>query len=238
MPASRPAPRALRRRGEATAAIVEGEVSRPFNPPIEGKLYVEYRNPFTQALGSAAQSAGALDARTRATLAAALTQQTAARQATRARACHSTLENTGIEIGEIIAWRAWRLREDGLLASIHIDKTLWSPGAVVSGVVNNICGVHAFKSQQDAIDCAKSWAIPPPTIVGQVALWGKVIEHEWGYRGSYARVHSIDRLILPAKITMLWLRLQRNRRLRQLRERYGVGAAPETLDQHNPAWSR
>ncbi len=201
-------------------------MSRPFNPPIEGKLYVEYRNPFTQALGSAAQSAGALDARTRATLAAALTQQTAARQATRARACHSTLENTGIEIGEIIAWRAWRLREDGLLASIHIDKTLWSPGAVVSGVVNNICGVHGFKSQQDAIDCAKSWTIPPPTIVGQVALWGKVVEHEFGYRASFANVHSIDHLIFPAKITMIWLRLQRNRRLRQLRQRYGVGAVP------------
>ena len=193
----------------------------PFSLPFGGLNHEQHWKAATQTFRGAAQGASPGNPRTIPEQ-AFLAQLRAASEA----ACitQDSLENTGIEIGEIIAWRAWRLREDGLLASVHIDKTLWSPGAVVSGVVNNICGVHAFKSQQDAIDCAKSWAIPPPTIVGQVALWGKVIEHEWGYRGSYARVHSIDIIFPQAHTVRLRFRLWRESRLRKLREQYGVAA--------------
>ncbi len=220
---------------------MEGKVSifddpaSPSNLPKGGKSNVQHRRSATQTFRGAAQGTNPGNSR-------ALAEQAlfAEIRASDLAACtpEDTGEDTSIEIGEIIAWRAWRIREDGLLASIHIDKTLWFPGAVVSGVVDAICGVHGFKSQQDAIDCAKSWAIPPPTIVGQIALWGKVIEHEWGYRGSYARVHSIDIIFPQAHTVRLRFRFWRERRLRKLREQYSVGAAPETLDQHNPAWSR
>ncbi len=200
----------------------------PSNLPKGGKSNVQHRRSATQTFRGAAQGTNPGNSR-------ALAEQAlfAEIRASDLAACtpEDTGEDTSIEIGEIIAWRAWRIREDGLLASIHIDKTLWFPGAVVSGVVDAICGVHGFKSQQDAIDCAKSLAIPPPTIVGQVALWGKVIEHELGYRASYACVHSLDILFPQTRVFRPWFRLWRGRRLHKLRELYNVGKAPDANPQ-------
>ena len=200
----------------------------PSNLPKGGKSNVQHRRSATQTFRGAAQGTNPGNSR-------ALAEQAlfAEIRASDLAACtpEDTGEDTSIEIGEIIAWRAWRLREDGLLASIHIDKTLWFPGAVVSGVVDAICGVHGFKSQQDAIDCVKSLAIPPPTIVGQVALWGKVIEHELGYRASYACVHSLDILFPQTRVFRPWFRLWRGRRLHKLRELYNVGKAPDANPQ-------
>ncbi len=214
---------------------MEGKVSifddpaSPSNLPKGGKSNVQYRATLTKAFRSAAEDTSPGNPRT--DTEQALFAQIRASQLAACTPTEDTVENTSIEIGEIIAWRAWRLREDGLLASIHIDKTLWFPGAVVSGVVDAICGVHGFKSQQDAIDCAKGLAIPPPTIVGQVALWGKVIEHELGYRASYACVHSLDILFPQTRVFRPWFRLWRGRRLHKLRELYNVGKAPDANPQ-------
>ena len=64
-------------------------------------------------------------------------------------------------------------------------------------------------------------------VIGQVALWGEVVEHEMGYRASYARIHSID-CVMPKFLEFAlspWSWLSRRSRLQRLREQYGVGAA-------------
>ena len=66
------------------------------------------------------------------------------------------------------------------------------------------CGIYAFRSEQRALGEA-----PPPshwhslwgdyTVLGEVALWGKVVEHEHGYRAEHAMV---QRLLVPTRLVI------------------------------------
>ena len=51
---------------------------------------------------------------------------------------------------------------------------------------NHICGFNAYKKLQD-VELFESFQI-----YGRVALWGRVIEHEHGYRAEYARILSLS----------------------------------------------
>ncbi len=66
------------------------------------------------------------------------------------------------------------------------------------------CGIHAFRTERLA------WHQPPPAppwhslwgdwaVLGEVALWGKVVEHEDGYRAEHAMVRH---LVVPARLVM------------------------------------
>jgi hypothetical protein len=46
------------------------------------------------------------------------------------------------------------------------------------------CGIYASRSFQTFDRPRPAW--PPPPVVGSVALWGTVIEHEHGWRGRFA----------------------------------------------------
>jgi hypothetical protein len=72
----------------------------------------------------------------------------------------------------------------------------WLPHIAVQGdPYAEGAGVHAFKSLDEAFkyaDQAINWIFPSGgVVVGHVALWGDVIEHEHGYRAQYGSVHSI-----------------------------------------------
>lgn len=99
------------------------------------------------------------------------------------------------ELGEIVAWRAWDVREDGELESLG-NTTRWPPGQTISGVVEDYgaCGVHAFKTPQDAAKLAVSYH---SHVWGEVLLWGNVIEHENGYRAEFAKPLSLNLTHLP-----------------------------------------
>lgn len=112
-------------------------------------------------------------------------------------------EDAGITVGEIIAWRAWKVK-DGLLTSMYRDD-LWPPDEPITGdpggsgcVENTRAGVHAFTTQKGALEYAIAHANGSvmvngsPVVIGRVALWGEVIEHEQGYRAEFAKVHSLD----------------------------------------------
>ena len=89
--------------------------------------------------------------------------------------------------GAIIGWRAWRPGPSGSLLSLSrneawpVDRCLVARcghakhEAPASGCT---CGIYAFRSPLDT---------PPGLLVGQVKLWGRVIEHEHGYRAEFAR---------------------------------------------------
>ena len=47
------------------------------------------------------------------------------------------------------------------------------------------CGIHAHRCLQD-FERGYVPAYPPPSVVGTVSLWGKVIEHERGWRAARA----------------------------------------------------
>lgn len=46
------------------------------------------------------------------------------------------------------------------------------------------CGIYAGSST--AVITRERWAWPPPTVVGRVALWGRTIAHERGWRSRFA----------------------------------------------------
>jgi len=120
-------------------------------------------------------------------------------------------------VGEIVGWRIWKVRvDDCLLASYGVDR-IWLPGETMVGKPTDGGweGVWAFKERDLALmKAARENAI---VAVGSVYLWGETIEHEIGYRGEFAEVRSIDRIVseLPTIYGFL----------EKLRERYKVGVA-------------
>lgn len=159
----------------------------------------------------------------------------------------SDIPNAGIRAGEIIAWRAWRVRSrnrsgysDPLgretwlfgrnrtfqLRSI-ITEHVWDDGRMgnagwANKVENDVVrglGVHAFKTKEATTKYAEPFASLFTIAIGQVALWGDVVEHEIGYRGEFAKVHSINYLIGEC-----WW--NRRRLLKRLKETYGSPMSP------------
>ena len=101
----------------------------------------------------------------------------------------------GIRAGEIIAPRVWTLYGNLLHGAFFMGHA-WLPHIAVQGdPYAEGAGVHAFKSLDEAFkyaDQAINWIFPSGSVVvGHVALWGDVIEHEHGYRAQYGSVHSI-----------------------------------------------
>jgi len=121
---------------------------------------------------------------------------------------------TGIEpelarlLEPIVAWRTWtlgrsRLAERPLLLPIAGPGSPWVPreparascrrrgvhGGVVPGARCR-CGLHAT-DELEPLRRARE-----PTVLGRVALWGRVIEHEHGYRAEYGYPQRL-RLICP-----------------------------------------
>jgi len=118
----------------------------------------------------------------------------------------------GRSFGHILGWRLWRLPNgtelpdhEGRLMSIVIHQSPWLPGepkaapfppdAYGSGVN---CGIYAFKTILGALGYAETiltdWTVQP-FVLGEVALWGAVVEHERGYRAQYAYPYSFRALI-------------------------------------------
>lgn len=122
------------------------------------------------------------------------------------------LPTEGIKVGEIVAWRMWIVRGDGWLGSYGVSRT-WAPGEPMTGKVPDYGdeGIWAFKDKSRALGKAISSAsCPARTVYGSVKLWGKVVEHEIGYRAEYAKVVSLEDTF-PSD----------NKMLAVLRERYG-----------------
>ena len=105
------------------------------------------------------------------------------------------LKSEGIRAGEIIAWRAWRVKGDCLRSAVM--DSIWSEHEPMIGDPIKDYGVHAYNCKEGPyvdgyagpgvmISFADGW------VSGQVALWGEIVEHKLGYRAQYARVHSLD----------------------------------------------
>ena len=96
----------------------------------------------------------------------------------------------------ILAWRSWTLtgRRDGvglLLRPVTAGSRPWRPLEVAQATcrlawsheapnVDCTCGLHATRE----VDLLRRTRCP--AVLGRVALWGRVIEHEHGYRARFA----------------------------------------------------
>jgi hypothetical protein len=109
------------------------------------------------------------------------------------------IRHSGIRVGEIIGYRAWRViglgpflrRCDDRLRSMFISDYVWEPDRPASGDVQ-VHGVYSFRNVIRSKEEYRHAAGTGPFLFGKVKLWGEVVEHEWGYRSEFARIISLD----------------------------------------------
>lgn len=145
-----------------------------------------------QAQYHARQATGGagLSAQNIAVLQQRLANQLQAQVLVNAWAATEPVENEGVKVGEVIAWRCWRVFE-GWLYSFTMENVEWLPGDVQEAHKvgqNHGEGIHAFKTRRQAIE----YTTNSDAVVGKVALWGDVVEFEHGYHAEFARIVSID----------------------------------------------
>jgi hypothetical protein len=108
-----------------------------------------------------------------------------------------SIRHSGIRVGELIGYRAWRvglcwLRQgDHRLRSIYMRNYVWQPDEPASGDVRT----HGIYSFRDVIRSRQEYGFPfgnGEILFGRVKIWGEVVEHEWGYRSQFARIISLD----------------------------------------------
>jgi hypothetical protein len=108
------------------------------------------------------------------------------------------LHHEGIRVGEIIAYRAWRVTEprwwragDDRLHSVLMRDYVWYPDEPASGDVRT----HGIYSCRNVIRSTQDYwySIGRACLLfGKVKIWGEVVEHEWGYRSQFAKIIGLD----------------------------------------------
>jgi hypothetical protein len=114
----------------------------------------------------------------------------------------------------IAGWRIWNLSDDHLkprlLPAGSGGRDAWEPRRAVEARCSTprilthtlhpheapdpscTCGIYASRSLEVFERPRPAW--PPPSVVGSVAMWGTVIEHERGWRARFA---------YPARLTLV-----------------------------------
>ena len=90
----------------------------------------------------------------------------------------------------ITAWRVWRVSDDRLW-SLAASKA-WEPKKKLEAECNNHraphklcgCGVWGFSTLEKLNGALSGYK--PTNVLGKVAMWGRVIECEHGYRAQFA----------------------------------------------------
>jgi hypothetical protein len=109
-----------------------------------------------------------------------------------------TLKHEGFRVGEIIAYRAWRVINEGWfrsgddrLHSVLMRDYVWYPDKPASGDVRTY-GIYSFR---EVIRSRGEYGYPGsvgPLPLGKVKIWGETVEHEAGYRSQFGKIVSLD----------------------------------------------
>jgi hypothetical protein len=102
-------------------------------------------------------------------------------------------------IEPVAGWRLWSVlrRRDGLCLSSVARDALWPAGQGLEArcrlhghaapQAGCACGIHALRRPGELFRCLGGLVSPPtPYVVGRVALWGRVVECERGWRAEWA----------------------------------------------------
>jgi hypothetical protein len=107
---------------------------------------------------------------------------------------YSGLPREGIRAGEITGVRLWSLDLPRLRSLIALgpdySRFIWEPNTIVSGDVKTH-GVYAYKPEYSYKFTEYFLYAPFSYVIGTVALWGEVIEHEFGYRAEFAKITKL-----------------------------------------------
>ena len=112
------------------------------------------------------------------------------------------LRHEGIRVGEIIAYRAWRVlinpegwfrrSSDNRLHSVYMRDYVWHPDEPASGDVQTH-GIYSFRDVIRSNDQYGYTSVTDgPLLFGKVKIWGDVVEHEAGYRSEFGKIVSLD----------------------------------------------
>ena len=95
----------------------------------------------------------------------------------------------------VFGWRYWQLSPGRLLRSVTQRQFEWPPGRVLRAVCVEVghpapadrcnCGLYA-NPDLEALRQHGLCLAPDVIVLGQVALWGKVVDDEPSYRGEFA----------------------------------------------------
>ena len=95
----------------------------------------------------------------------------------------------------VFGWRYWQLSPRRLLRSVTQRGFEWPPGRVLKAVCLEVghpapaercnCGLYA-NPELEALRQHGLCLAPDVVVIGQVALWGKVIVDEPSFRGEFA----------------------------------------------------
>ncbi len=110
-----------------------------------------------------------------------------------------TLRHEGIRVGEIIAYRAWRVIEptwlrsgNDRLHSVLMTDYVWHLNEPASGDV----GTHGIYSFRDVIRSREEYGYDSGTnaslLFGKVKIWGEIVEHKAGFRSEFGKIVSLD----------------------------------------------
>jgi len=151
--------------------------------------------------------------------------------------------------GELRGWRVWNLMatENGPRLSSVSFEAQWPHARMTSadGIYNSSeantkanHGYHAYKTRRGCIGgmtgnipCRMSWKLrrwSPYPVMGEVELYGQVLELEYGYHAECCRIVSLeplnDKALQPVDLYSLWRhgikRHKRRRVIDQLRDHY------------------
>ena len=121
------------------------------------------------------------------------------------------LRHEGIRIGEIVAYRAWRLFEprwwwkgDDRLHSVLMQDYVWHPDQPASGDVRT----HGIYSFRDAIRSREEYPYSLRSkwllLFGKVKVWGEIVEHEGGYRSEFGKIVNYGEPVLLEKFRKIY----------------------------------
>ena len=109
------------------------------------------------------------------------------------------VKHDGVRVGEIIAYRAWRVIHpwwfrsgDDRLHSVLMRDYVWHLDEPASGDVH----MHGIYSFQNVIQSKEEYGydsgVSGPLLFGKVKIWGEIVEHEVGYRSQFGKIVSLD----------------------------------------------
>ena len=108
----------------------------------------------------------------------------------------------------VLGWRYWQVQAGaGVMRSVTHKRIQWRPGTPQRAVcligghaapaAGCACGVHATPDLDRLRSECLCLAPTDPLVVGEVALWGTVVDDDHGLRGEFAYPHRL-RLVVPA----------------------------------------
>jgi hypothetical protein len=111
----------------------------------------------------------------------------------------NTIKHEGLRVGEIIAYRAWRvisplwpLKGDNRLRSVAMRDYIWHPNEPASGDVRTH-GIYSFRGViRSREEYGYDLGVDEPLLFGKVKIWGEIVEHQEGYRSEFGKIASLD----------------------------------------------